>query len=68
VIEVSGADERACTLEELLGADEVFIASTVREVHPVSAVDEQSFDAPGPLTSRLGANVRARIRSELDGA
>jgi branched-chain amino acid aminotransferase len=67
VIEASGASERVCPLDELLAADEVFIASTVREVHPVSGVDEQSFDAPGPLTARLAADVGVRVRSESDG-
>ncbi len=68
VIEASGAAEQACPLEELLAADEAFIASTVREVHPVAAVNERSFDAPGPVTARIAADVGARIRSELDGA
>jgi branched-chain amino acid aminotransferase len=68
VIEASGAAEQVCPLEELLAADEAFIASTVREVHPVSAVDERSFDAPGPITARIAADVGSRIRSVLDGA
>ncbi|MDQ6817813.1 MAG: aminotransferase class IV [Actinomycetota bacterium] len=68
VLEESGAAEQACTLEELLSADEVFIASTVREVHPASGVDERSFDAPGPTTALLATTVGDRIRSELDGA
>jgi branched-chain amino acid aminotransferase len=68
VMDASGAEEQACTLEELLAADELFIASTVREVHPVSAVDERQFGAPGPVTTRLAADVGAWVRSELDGA
>ncbi len=53
VIEMTGAQERACPLEKLLGADEVFLASTAREVQPVVAVDDQAFDAPGPVTERI---------------
>jgi branched-chain amino acid aminotransferase len=68
VIEQTGAIERACTLEELLGADEAFLASTVREVHPISQIDERSFDAPGPVTSATAETVGARIRSELTAA
>ncbi len=68
VIEETGATERACTLEELLGADEAFLASTVREVHPVSAIDERRFLAPGSLTSEIAAGVAARIHSELAAA
>ena len=54
VIDVSGARERECTLEELLGADEVFLASTVREVQPVIAVDDRRYDgdAHGDLADR----------------
>jgi branched-chain amino acid aminotransferase len=68
VIEQVGAIERACTLEELLGADEAFLASTVREVHPVSAIDERSFDAPGPVTATTADTVGAWIRAELTAA
>jgi branched-chain amino acid aminotransferase len=65
IIELTGAKERACRLEELDTADEAFLASTVREVQPVSRIDERSFDAPGPLTTRIANDVATRIRSEL---
>lgn len=67
VIEVAAAQERACPLEQLLAADEVFVASTTREVQPVAAVDEQSFAAGGAVTARAAAAVGERIRSELAG-
>jgi branched-chain amino acid aminotransferase len=65
VIELSGAAERPCTLEDLVRADEAFIASTTREVQSVAAVDERSFERTGPLTERIARELRARIRSEL---
>jgi branched-chain amino acid aminotransferase len=65
VIEETGTAERACTLEEILAADEVFLASTVREVHPVAAIDEHRFPAPGPVSADAAVRVNARIRSEL---
>jgi branched-chain amino acid aminotransferase len=68
VIEETGAGEEACTLEELLAADEAFLASTVREVHPVSSIDERRFAAPGPITADVATRVSARIRSELAAA
>ena len=68
VIEETGAAERPCTLDELLGADELFLASTVREVHPVAGVDEHRFPAPGPVTVEAADRVNARIRSELAAA
>jgi branched-chain amino acid aminotransferase len=65
VIEETGAVERACALDELLEADEVFLASTVREVHPVAGIDEHRFLAPGPVTAEAAVRVNAHIRSEL---
>jgi branched-chain amino acid aminotransferase len=68
VIDVSGARERECTLEELLKADEVFLASTVREVQPVVAIDDRRYDAEAPLTAQIAEQVAARIKSELDAS
>jgi branched-chain amino acid aminotransferase len=68
VIEVSGATQRPCTLEDLFGADEVFLASTVREVQPVIAIDEHSIDGPSPVSTEIAATLRARIQSELAAA
>lgn len=65
VIEQAGATERSCTLEELLAADEAFLASTVREVHPISQIDERSFPAPGPVTAATASSVGGWIRAEL---
>jgi branched-chain amino acid aminotransferase len=67
VIEVVGAQERPCTMEDLAAADEAFLASTIREVAPVAAIDEHEFDDVGPLTQRTAVAVRERIRAELDG-
>jgi branched-chain amino acid aminotransferase len=64
VIEIGDAVERPCTLEDLDGADEVFLASTTREVQPVIAIDERTYGV-GPVTSRLAREVAARIRAEL---
>ncbi len=65
VIECSGAQERACTLDDLAGADEVFLASTAREVQPVAAVDQHTFAAAAPVTEATATALRARILSEL---
>jgi branched-chain amino acid aminotransferase len=65
VLEVTGAQERPCTLADLLAADEAFLASTTREVQPVAAVEERVFDAEGPVTRRIAADVGAKIRSRL---
>lgn len=67
VIEEVGAEERPCTMEDLVAADEAFIASTTREVSPVASIDEHEFDGIGPLTRGAADAVRRRIRAELDG-
>lgn len=65
VLEVTGAAERPCTLDELLTAEEAFLASTTREVGPIGAVDERSYDAPGPVTQAAAREVAERIRERL---
>jgi branched-chain amino acid aminotransferase len=42
--------EAELALDDLLGADEAFLASTNREVQPVVAVDDATFE-PGPQTA-----------------
>jgi branched-chain amino acid aminotransferase len=65
VIDVAGAIEQACTMDDLANADEVFLASTTREVQPVVEIDEHRFKGPGPVTRRTAAGALARIRAEL---
>ncbi len=65
VMELTGAAESVCTLDELGAADEVFLASTIREVQPVTSLDERRFDAPGPVSAATAAALSARIHSEL---
>jgi branched-chain amino acid aminotransferase len=67
VIEVTGAQERSCTLEELYEADEVFLASTVREVQTVASIDEREYPGPAPVSDRTRETVSARIAEQLRG-
>jgi branched-chain amino acid aminotransferase len=62
VIEVTGAQERPCTLEDALAADEAFLASTTREVQPVLAIDDHEYPAQTPVSDRVAAAVGAHIR------
>jgi branched-chain amino acid aminotransferase len=68
VIDVAGAVERPCTLDDMAAAEEAFLASTTREVQSVSAIDDHVFAAAGPVTGRIAAAVAERIRSELAAA
>ncbi len=67
VIDVCGASERACTLEDLFDADEAFLASTVREVQQIAAVDDHEFPDSSPVSERIAAAVGDRIAAELAG-
>jgi branched-chain amino acid aminotransferase len=65
VIDLTGAVEQACTLEDLAVADEAFLASTIREVQSVAAIDDREFAETGPVTLRAAEALSVRIRSEL---
>jgi len=66
VLATHGAEERPCTLEEVRAAEEAFIASTVREVLPIQAVDDVGLpQAPGPVTLAAREALRRRIGEEL---
>jgi branched-chain amino acid aminotransferase len=59
-------DEAPCTLDDVRSAAEAFIASSVREVMPVTAVDDIELpDAPGPVTRATHEALTARIVREL---
>jgi branched-chain amino acid aminotransferase len=49
----------------LRSADEVFITSSTRDVHPVVRVDEHALE-PGPVTARLSAEFHERARAQVD--
>jgi branched-chain amino acid aminotransferase len=66
LLALTGATERAVVRDELPGLREAFLASTLREVHPVHAIDGAALpDAPGPLTAAAAAAMRGRIAEEL---
>jgi branched-chain amino acid aminotransferase len=67
VIDVWGANERETTLDDLFAADEAFLASTVRQVQQISAIDEHEFPDHSPVSERVSAAVGDRIRAELAG-
>jgi branched-chain amino acid aminotransferase len=66
IMSVTGASERATTLDELAGAEEAFIASSVREVLPVHRVEGLELAAPGPVTTETAEAVRAAIGAALE--
>lgn len=70
VLDLADVEERSCTLDELLAADEAFLASTTREVQPIAAIDGQELPCGaagdgGPVTRDVAARLHARILAEL---
>src|SRR5690606_4326701 len=53
VREVADVVERPVTLSEAQGASEAFLASTLKEVLPVRAIDDVALPAPGPVTREV---------------
>ena len=69
VIEECDAQEQVCTMDDVAAAEEAFIASTVREVMPIAAVDDIAIPAaPGPVSVDAGERLARRIERELAAA
>jgi branched-chain amino acid aminotransferase len=69
ILRESNASEEPCTLADLRGAEEAFIASTVREVLPIAAIDDITLPAaPGPVTLRTRQALAQAIERELGAA
>ncbi len=57
--------EEPCTLDEVASAEEAFLASTIREVQAVAAVDDTELPVGGPLTEEAARVLREHIAAEL---
>jgi branched-chain amino acid aminotransferase len=69
LLEECDVTERSCTLDDVRAAGEAFIASTVREVMPIAAVDDIELPAaPGPVTTDAHARFQRRVERELAAA
>jgi branched-chain amino acid aminotransferase len=62
---VGGVREAHLPYDVLRSADEVFITSSTRDVHPVVRIDERTLDL-GPVTARLAGEFARRARAEID--
>jgi branched-chain amino acid aminotransferase len=58
-------EEQVIARDDLVRVREAFMASTLREVHPVHAIDGAPLGDPGPLTQDAAARIRAHIEQEL---
>jgi branched-subunit amino acid aminotransferase/4-amino-4-deoxychorismate lyase len=59
--------ERSCPIETLLSAGEAFLASTIREVQSIGAIEDVELEE-GPRTREAAAAFRAHIEAELQRA
>ena len=66
LVEWCGAREVDEPLEVLRTADEVFLASTTRDVQPVVRCDDRSWDVPGPVTEAAAETWRTREAEHAD--
>jgi branched-chain amino acid aminotransferase len=63
VVEVT---EQVIARDDLVHVREAFMASTLREVHPVRTIDEAELPAaPGALTQDAARRIRAHIEQDL---
>jgi branched-chain amino acid aminotransferase len=66
LLEELDVTESPCTLDDVRAAEEAFIASSVREVLPISAVDDIVLpQAPGPVTETAYESFKRRVAREL---
>jgi len=60
------AAESRLTLEDLRTADEVFVTSSTRDVHPVTSLDDRSWESAGVVTRHVAAQYVRRIAQDID--
>jgi branched-chain amino acid aminotransferase len=69
VLAVTEVREGPITREELLGADEAFLASTTHEALPIHRVDDRDLpEAPGPVTRETAARLAEHIGAAIAAA
>jgi branched-chain amino acid aminotransferase len=69
LLEECEVTEAPCTLDDVAGAEEAFIASSVREVMPIAAVDAIVLpQAPGAVTRAAHEAFKQRVERELEAA
>ncbi|MGH3321395.1 MAG: aminotransferase class IV [Streptosporangiaceae bacterium] len=67
ILEWVGADEEDMPIGVLAEADEAFLTSTTRHVHPIRTVDERSLPAPqGPVTRKVQETFAQRSAEHPD--
>ncbi len=66
VCELSDAEERELPIDVLQQAEEVFLTSSTRDIHPVHQIDDRAVAAPGPVTKQAMAAFADLVARDLD--
>jgi len=66
VLEWTAAIEARLSMDDLAAADEVFLTSSTRDVHPVHRVGDVELGAPGPVTASIARIFAQRSGTEVD--
>lgn len=66
ILEWFDVTEQELDLSVLPGADEVFISSSTRDVHPVVRVDERVWAKAGPIASEMRQEFAVRAAADID--
>jgi branched-chain amino acid aminotransferase len=64
ILRLLDVEERSCPLDDLLGASEAFLASTIREVQSIGAIEDTEF-AEGTRTREAAGAFRAHVEQAL---
>jgi branched-chain amino acid aminotransferase len=65
LLAVCEIEEAVIARDDLARVREAFMASTLREVHPIHSIDDAQLGEPGALTRDAAGCVRAHIEQEL---
>jgi branched-chain amino acid aminotransferase len=68
IVRLLHVEEGEFPVEDLLGAREAFLASTIREVQPVAAIDDRPLQTPGPRTVEAEGAFKQAVEQALGAA
>jgi branched-chain amino acid aminotransferase len=66
LLEWNLAQEQTLTEDDLHSADEVFVTSSTRDVHPVARLGGRSWDGPGEVTRHIAAQYVRSLAQNID--
>jgi branched-chain amino acid aminotransferase len=65
IVHALDVEEGEFPIDDLLAAQEAFLASTVREVQAVAAVDDRELNAPGPRTQEAEEAFKSALNETI---